>query len=171
MFGNASIDEQIVFGSHRPGYSSRSVEKKAILEWIELMKQNDIKRICCLLSPYQLKYYADDLLNIYCDEFGKDNVCWADIEDYHLCSPEKLKNVIIPFLSESNARKERVVVHCSGGSGRTGHVLAAWLAFRCKLKCEDALSAVKQAGRNPYEAVQCGNATLEELYALIEGTT
>lgn len=171
MFGAASKNEPIVFGSHRPGYSSRSVEKKAILEWIELMKQNDIKRICCLLSPSQLKYYADDLLKIYRDEFGEDNVCLAEIEDYHLCSPEKLRNTILPFLAESDKRKERVVVHCSGGSGRTGHILAAWLAYGRKLKCEDALSAVKQTGRNPCEAVQCGNATIEELYGLIDGTT
>lgn len=58
------------------------------------------------------------------------------------------------------------MVHCSGGIGRTGHVLAAWLVSIRGFSNKDALAkltvrvafrrkgiaAVKRTGRNPYEA-------------------
>ncbi|WP_236738912.1 protein-tyrosine phosphatase family protein [Chroogloeocystis siderophila] len=34
---------------------------------------------------------------------------------------------ILPFVRTANKQDEKVVVHCAGGVGRTGHVLAAWL--------------------------------------------
>ena len=108
-----------------------------------------------------------DLLNTYSSEFGQDNVCWAQIEDFHLCDITTLKEQILPFLKDSDVKGERVVVHCSGGSGRTGHVLAAWLVFRRRLPVEDALENVRNTDRNPYEAAAYGNATKEELYALL----
>jgi hypothetical protein len=43
--------------------------------------------------------------------------------------------------------------HCSGGVGRTGQVLAAWLVAGRGLSSKSAIAAVKQAGKNPYEAV------------------
>jgi protein-tyrosine phosphatase len=45
------------------------------------------------------------------------------------------------------------VVHCSGGIGRTGHVLAAWLVAGRGFSRHSAITAVKRRGRNPYEAV------------------
>ncbi|MEH2433087.1 MAG: hypothetical protein V7K25_02320 [Nostoc sp.] len=45
-----------------------------------------------------------------------------------------------------------VVVHCSGGIGRTGHILAAWLVSVRGLSNQAAINAVKKTGRNPYEA-------------------
>jgi protein-tyrosine phosphatase len=61
-------------------------------------------------------------------------------------------------------------VHCSGGSGRTGHILAAWLVHHRGLSVDDALDAVISTGRNPWEAVHCGNATEEQLRCLLAGT-
>ena len=51
----------------------------------------------------------------------------AEVEDYHLCDHATLERHILPFLHESDQTTTPVLVHCSGGSGRTGHVLAAWL--------------------------------------------
>jgi protein-tyrosine phosphatase len=146
-FAAASETESIVFGSARPGYSNQQVN-----EWIELMQSNAIARVCCLLPDSQLKRYAN-LLDLYRQTFGIDHVCWAPIEDFHLVDPDLLIHQILPFLAIADQKNERVVVHCSGGVGRTGHVLAAWLVAGRGLSKQAAIAAVRQTGKNPYEAI------------------
>ena len=138
--------EQIVFGAARPGYTDKKVQ-----DWIEFMKRQDIKRVCCLLAEQQLASYSD-LLNIYKQEFGNQLVCWAPIADFHLSDLETFIHKILPFLIEADKQNEKVVVHCSGGIGRTGHVLAVWLVSVRGLSNQAAINAVKRTGRNPYEA-------------------
>lgn len=146
-FAAASENEPIVFGSARPGYSNEQVT-----EWIEFMENQDIKRVCCLLPESQLTRYAN-LLDIYRQTFGLDHVCWTPIEDFHFATPEILIRQILPFLVTANRNDEKVVVHCSGGVGRTGHTLAAWLVAGRGLSNKAAIAAVKQTGKNPCEAV------------------
>jgi protein-tyrosine phosphatase len=146
-FAAASEDEAIVFGSSRPGYTDVQVSK-----WIEFMQDRGIQRVCCLLTQKQLNHYSD-LLGNYRQVFGIDRVCWAPIEDFSLATPEILVNCILPFLATADRQNERVVVHCSGGIGRTGHTLAAWLVTGRGFTSKSAISAVKKTGRNPYEAV------------------
>ena len=146
-FAAASADESIVFGSARPGYTESQV-----IKWIEFMHDRDIQRVCCLLTKKQLNRYGD-LLGNYQQAFGKEHVCWAPIEDFSLATPEILIDRILPFLAIADRKQEKVVVHCSGGIGRTGHILAAWLVAGRGFTRESAIAAVRQAGRNPYEAV------------------
>ncbi|MGE0820778.1 MAG: protein phosphatase [Candidatus Binatia bacterium] len=160
--GPAAQDEPIVFGAQGPAYSTLRIN-----EWIAYMKEQGIRRVCCLLHQDQLQAYKEDLLDAYGREFGAENVCWAPIPDYHLCDIGLLKERILPFLLEANSRSEPVVVHCQGGRGRAGHVLAAWLVFGRGLSVDDAVAAVKEMGRNPHEAADWGNATAEDLYILL----
>jgi protein-tyrosine phosphatase len=146
-FAAASENELIVFGAARPGY--REVE---ITRWIEFMQGNQIDRVCCLLPQTQLIRYSD-LLGTYRQIFGFDRVCWAPIVDFELVDRDILIDRILPFLASANSQGERVVVHCSGGIGRTGQVLAAWLVSARGLSNQQAILAVKKTGRNPYEAV------------------
>ncbi len=154
-FAAASENELIVFGSARPGYSNKQVN-----EWIEFMQNQEIKRVCCLLPESQLDRYAN-LLDIYRQTFGIDQVCWAPIEDFYYADPDLLMHQVLPFLATANQKNERVVVHCSGGIGRTRHVLAAWLvagrgfSHRAATLAVSAKqrAAVQQPGRNPYEAI------------------
>ncbi|WP_375511584.1 dual specificity protein phosphatase family protein [uncultured Nostoc sp.] len=145
-FAPAWENEQIVFGAARPGYTNNKVQ-----DWIEFMKCQDIKRVCCLLHEQQLACYSE-LLNTYKQEFGNQLVSWAPVADFHLCDLETLTQKILPFLIEADKQNEKVVVHCSGGIGRTGHVLAAWLVSVQGLSNKVAIAAVKKTGRNPYEA-------------------
>jgi protein-tyrosine phosphatase len=167
-FGAASPEEKIVYGAQRPGYPSRNVDGAHVGNWISFMQQRGIRRVCCLLPTEQLTYYRVDLLDKYCEAFGESNVCRAEIEDYHLCGHVTLERSILPFLVESDRAGTPVVVHCSGGSGRTGHVLAAWLVRHRGMSIEDALAIVSRQ-RNPREAVQCGYATEKELRCLLAG--
>jgi protein-tyrosine phosphatase len=146
-FAAASADESIVFGAARAGYSDRQVR-----DWIEFMQARDIQRVCCLLSPDRLDRYSD-LLGIYRSNFGIDRLCWAPIEDFKLPDPQLLIDRILPFLDLADRSHEKVVVHCSGGVGRTGVILAAWLVARRGLSPKSAISTIKRTGRNPSEAV------------------
>lgn len=94
-FASAWEKEQIVFGAARPRYTDKNVQ-----DWIEFMKRQDIKRVCCLLDEQQLASYSD-LLNIYKQEFGNQLVSWAPIADFHLSDLETLTQKILPFLIES----------------------------------------------------------------------
>ena len=146
-FTAASENELIVFGSARPGYSDRQIRA-----WIDFMQKQSIRRVCCLLSKAQLNRYSD-LLDVYQQAFGRTQICWAPIEDFNLVDTEILIHQILPFLAIASQQNEAVVVHCSGGVGRTGHVLAAWLVAGRGYSRKSAIAAVIQTGRNPYEAV------------------
>jgi protein-tyrosine phosphatase len=145
-FAAASETEAIVFGAARPPHNA-----KKVLEWIEFMQGENIQRVYCLLSPSQLNHYSC-LLEVYQEHFGPSLICWAPIEDFQLVNYETLHQQILPFLSTANQQHEKVVVHCSGGVGRTGQVLAAWLVYGRQFSLQSAIAAVKQTGRNPHEA-------------------
>ena len=168
-FGPATDSDVAVFGAARPGYRSRSVAPQVVADWLNGIAENGIERICCLLPPEQLAYYESDLLAAYRDRLGPDNTLWVPITDYALASEGQIQE-IVAFLDASGATKQRVVVHCSGGSGRTGHVLAAWACHSRGLDPEAAINAVRTAtgsNRNPTEAVS-GSVPIERLHDLLQ---
>jgi protein-tyrosine phosphatase len=146
-FAAACEGESVVFGAARPGYSL--VQMQA---WTEFMQSQEIQRVCCLLAEEQLIRYPK-LLTFYQQEFGEDNVCWAPIVDFEICDLAMLQDKILPFLFTSDQHQQKTVVHCSGGIGRTGQILTAWLIAGRGLSKQAAIKAVRQTGRNPYEAV------------------
>jgi protein-tyrosine phosphatase len=146
-FAAAAPDESLIFGAARPGYSNKQVR-----EWLEFMQRQEIDRVCCLLSKTQLDRYAD-LLSIYRQFFGLGYICWTPIEDFHFADREVLIHQILPFLADADRQHQKVVIHCAGGIGRTGHILAAWLVAKRGFTNKLAIDTVKQTGRNPYEAV------------------
>ncbi len=168
-FGPACPGERIVFGAERPGFDSLSVGIEEIRQWISFMRQNGIERVCSLLPQDQLEFFNVDLLQEYRSVFGEGKVCSAPIPDRYLCDRETLCGVVLPFLGQAERRNEPVVVHCSGGSGRTGHILAAWLVHARGFEIDEALTAVRLPRRNPQEAVILGNASMQDLRELLAG--
>ncbi len=167
-FAPASNSEQFVYGAQRPGYQFRSsIPDTEVDQWVEFMRQQGVTRVCCLLEE-QLSCYKSDLLAAYKGSFGEEAVCAAPVEDYKLAREELLTETILPFLDDSVRRQEKVVVHCSAGSGRTGHVLAAWLVYGRQMTNDEALAAVIELGRNPREAAGSGPAGVARLNALLD---
>ena len=165
-FAAARPEEAIVYGAQRPGCDSNNVDLASVRDWISYVQKSGIRRVCCLLPKNQLAYYRVDLLEEYRKAFGESNVCRAAIEDYHLCDHGTLEDRILPFLVESDRAGTPVVVHCSGGLGRTGHVLTAWLVRHRGLSVKAALQIISRE-RKPREAVECGYATEKELRCLL----
>jgi protein-tyrosine phosphatase len=133
------------------------------------MRQQGIRRVCCLLES-QLTLYESDLLEAYRASFGKEKVCWAPIEDFQLVDEKLLTETILPFLGDSVRCEEKVVVHCSAGSGRTGHVLAAWMVYGRGMTNAGAIDAVKKMGRNPHEATRGDPAKEAKLKSLFDAS-
>jgi protein-tyrosine phosphatase len=167
-FGPAEKSEKIVFGASRPGYYKTVVTEDEVQQWIEFMRRNGIERVVCLLSDKQLRYYQEDLVKTYKQAFGLESVLSAPIGDFHLSSLENLR-CVLDFLEESKVLGQKVVVHCSGGLGRTGHVLAGWLVRVQGLDPEKAIKAIEKGRppRRPKEAVNFGYATMAELLNLL----
>jgi uncharacterized protein with ParB-like and HNH nuclease domain/protein-tyrosine phosphatase len=157
--GNANLgpawpDDTIVFGSERPGYSDGGkVKQGRVVSWTNVMKAHGIKRVVCLLHPEGKLGLYDDLEAQYKSHFSSENVLMTPIIDRDISSKDQIKN-IVDFLDESERLELPVVVHCSMGSGRTGHVLAVWRNFQWGVDRDEALKSTKWglADRDPLEA-------------------
>lgn len=147
-FAAADHHESIMYGAARPQYKKIEVE-----QWIKFMQGQEIARVCCLLQSDRLNHYQVDLLKIYREKFGKESVLWQPLKDFQIPPSQVLIESIIPFLISADEQSKKTVVHCAGGIGRTGIVLAAWLVSWRGFSNQDAISAVKRNKRNPHEAV------------------
>ena len=147
-FAAAEPHESIIYGAARPKHTKEAVE-----QWIEFMQIQKIEKICCLLESDRLKRYRVDLLETYREKFGEECLLWQPVRDFQLPQSRVLIQNIIPFLISANEQNQKTVVHCAGGVGRTGIVLAAWLVSCRGFSNRDALRAVKKNKRNPYETV------------------
>ncbi len=166
-FSAASPAEKIVFGAARPAYGSPAISGTDAEDWLVYMQARGVKRICCLLADEQIAAYGLDLPGFYREVLGKDHVCWSPVTDGFLATIAQLKGEVLPFLDEADRDGERVVVHCAAGLGRTGHVLAAWLVHGRGMEPETAIQNVRLMGRKPAEAVAWGNASQDDLLALL----
>ena len=161
-FGPARSGERMAYGAQTPEPSTTSIR-----EWADFMRTHGVTRVCCLLDAGQLAGFPVNLETEYRKLFGATHVLMEPIADHYLCSHQALSENILPFLRAADAGGERTVIHCWGGNGRTGHVLAAWLVAARGLSPMEAIEAVEATGRLPQEAVLAGNATLDELIDLL----
>ena len=157
----ADPDTKIVYGACRPGYPAADPDEADIASWLAAMKENEIKRVCCLLPANELQLY-DELLARYRDRFGAEHVLHAPVKDYSAISPRLFSERILPFLKDSVRQDLRTVVHCSAGVGRTGQVLTLWLALEYDYDLEAAIYTVRSQYRDPLESVDM--STFQAIY-------
>jgi hypothetical protein len=165
-FAPAAPNEDTVYGACCPGWHSAASHEDSLADWVEFMRHNDVERVCCLLPGRQLAGSQSNIAR-YRAVFGDDGVCHAPTPDHHLVDEPLLADRILPFLEDAVATDERVVVHCLAGLGRTGQVLAAWLAHDREMGPDRAVATVEEMGRHPRDAVNAGNATEDDLRALV----
>lgn len=149
-FASAAPDESIVHGACRPEHHRHAPPYDSVADWLAFMEDQGIERVCCLLDDDQLGFY-DDLVGDYRAHFGDANVCHAPITDFKAVDEATLCETILPFLEAADRDGAQTVVHCSAGSGRTGHILVLWLACVRDYDIESALASVRETGREPLE--------------------
>lgn len=165
-FAPATPDEPTVFGACRPRHR-RAPPDDTVADWLSFVDERGVDRVCCLLDEKHLRAY-DDLLGTYRGHFGPEHVLHAPVTDFEPIAPDLFCDEVLPFLREADAAGERVLVHCSAGIGRTGHVLALWLFHERGYDLEAAIRAVEasDATRAPLEggkdladlrAIRCGD--------------
>lgn len=94
-------------------------------DFIEKCRKNDLRVACVLTEPEEFEKYSGDdgLLDFYRDECGL-TVYNRAIPDFQIPTHGDLVNNIID-LTYHLSQGRNCIIHCAGGTGRTGMVIAA----------------------------------------------
>ena len=159
----------LVYGVEAPGtpgkqgsaYAAQepdSICNVVVTEWAAVLKAAGIRRTLCLLKPAELACYSppgyatlleQEGLTPACESLKEDGA-WARISD---------------TLLSAEAAGDKIAVHCSAGEGRTGVVLAAFLAAHKGLSVEAAVAEVAEAAAAASVVRKCDVATVAALLA------
>ena len=129
LFANLTLDglEQLVPGRLFSTRMPRDIveDPGERRDWIHKCKKNKLRVICVLTETEEFKKYSgmDGLLDFYREECGLI-VYNRAIPDFQIPTSGDLVNNILD-LTYHLSKGRNCLVHCAGGSGRTGMVIAA----------------------------------------------
>lgn len=94
-------------------------------DWLDKVKLNDLKVICVLTEPHEFEKYSgmEGLLDFYRNDCNLI-VYNRAIPDFEIPTSGDLVNNILD-LTYHLSQGQNCLIHCAGGTGRTGMVLAA----------------------------------------------
>jgi len=131
---------------------SEMKEKQLCLDrFAEQMKKNGVKHIAVLLTAGEIEdYYSGRLLETY-EGYGFE-VLPCPIEDSSI--PRNFKD-FVAYVDElcNISEKDKILVHCFGGFGRTGLVVAA-LLIKLGSSLEKAIQTVREKKPHSIETEQ-----------------
>lgn len=108
---------------------------------MQMIQENQIENVVTLISTEEMtKYGVPTLLNHY-TELNME-VLHSPITDYGLPSVEQMKT-ILTWVHKKIKAKEDVLIHCVGGLGRSGTVMAVYAVNYLGKTGEDAIKFVR----------------------------
>ncbi|MEQ8353314.1 MAG: isochorismatase family protein [Leptospiraceae bacterium] len=122
-----------------PGRKDRLRDLKKDLETI---RNENVKGVMCLVTPDELEYYGVTHLMSAYKEAGLDSLAFP-ILDQHAPSAEGLLDALA-WLEDQRGKDHPVLIHCVGGLGRSGLVVAAYLMQK-GLDLQEAVETVRLA--------------------------
>jgi len=141
------IGEHYVYSSSAPGLKMKNVSKKyfsvehLLTSYLREVKSRNIKLIVVLIPDMDAYFiYGQDLVKFY-NEHGVKAIKYP-IEDMDV--PKSIRS--FANLEEYLERKidhDNILIHCAGGTGRTGMVIAG-LLMKLGKSLDQAVSLVRQ---------------------------
>lgn len=136
-FGPASDRDHVVFTCERPGGDpppgpdAKIDLTAALVPWIPFIKdEKGIQHVLVLFDENEMEHYDGDLLAAY--QKAGLQTHWEPVS-----KPLSYRR-IMAILDDCFAKRERIVMHCTHGLGRSGRVANGWLMHKYKLSDKDA---------------------------------
>uniref|UniRef100_A0A6T6M269 Tyrosine specific protein phosphatases domain-containing protein n=1 Tax=Rhodosorus marinus TaxID=101924 RepID=A0A6T6M269_9RHOD len=152
-YGPISGRDEIVYTCERPGGNKKNdapgaTPQDEIDEWFTFMKDHDVKRVMCLLDDNELAFYTSSLFDMY-----KEN---GMICTHVPMKSENARDNVFKAMTDAENAGEKIVIHCTGGKGRSARAATSWLVTKYGLSASDATDEAIQAAREK-DVIRLGN--------------
>lgn len=120
--------------------------KRNINDDVKVIVSENVKNVISLITQDEMQLYGvPDLLN----EYKQKNLTskHLSITDQGIPTKEEVK-LLTAFMEKCLSNREKVLVHCVGGLGRTGLLIACYLKEYKKLSSDEAIDLVRRS-RSP----------------------
>ncbi|MCB1159242.1 MAG: isochorismatase family protein, partial [Leptospiraceae bacterium] len=122
-----------------PGRKDRD---RDLEEDIQIIKENGVKAVLTMVTPAELEFYGVYNLEMKYREAGLDTL-FLPVIDQGVPSYHELEE-ILGWMQEKLKKGEKILVHCVGGLGRTGTIVACYLIKFFSLSVEEAVKRVRE---------------------------